>query len=471
MSDYDTIPAAFSPPTQLPNGGVFTGYSRHVPALLSGTAAEWDRIILLMIEAAEKQIGKVDLFSDMLALDALATPTDHHFITSDTRVIDAIGPLTTNDTATRCRDLVGVYAVHFSHHALSRGLPNITDHSARENMRGDVMKRWRRQFAVECDDAPLRSYGQRFVPRLAFTGSGVWPGSDSVQLRSKTGAVWSGELNATVTQEVEFVISGLGGDIRGCGDGQTGVLVWIESVDKSVVVSAAALPYEAGGVANGDFVVKVRLPDAGEYRVHVVGHGATQHEAGAHGTEAKILPVAGSPWSLVVNDGVWKRGTPTRISMPVMPCTSEDLAMAGDGRWIECQTAGIPPESCLSDGWVYVTNNCHFSSWSGVRALSTAAAVAASRGGRPVWIVLAGSSIGRGTLHALVDLAGGLGMIENVSKSVVENLFPIPTLDGRRGYGSSAKCWGWYDVQIGACSSPSVCVFVANSRVISLQES
>ena len=30
MSDYGTIPAAFSPPNALPNGGNFTGFSRHV---------------------------------------------------------------------------------------------------------------------------------------------------------------------------------------------------------------------------------------------------------------------------------------------------------------------------------------------------------------------------------------------------------------------------------------------------------
>ena len=452
MSDYDTVPAAFNPPTELPNSGAFTSFSRHVPALLSGNASEWDRIIERMIAAAETKIGTLDLFSDMLALNDLAIPQDEAYISSDVRVVDAWSDMVSDViNATHCDRMRGAYAVHFSHASLHRAMPSITDNGVREGLRASIMANWRRRFAVVCGDAPLRAHNQLFMPRLAFTGPGVWPLNGSVQLRTRFGVVLNRSWSETAgTQsDIEFIISGLE-SAHGCRSQlqDMGVLVWIESVDKRVVLSPAALPYTNDDATRGDMVVRFHLPDAGEYRVHIVGHVGIMHEAGARGTESTILPVAGSPWNLVARDAAWTRGSLTRIAMPTNVCGVADLATAPrNGRWVECEAAGIAPESCLSDGWVFVPSTCRFPVRSGALALETAATIAAARGGRPVWIVLAGSSIGRGTLHALVDLVGGLGMKENPNISVAFSL-----LNGgvnRRGEASSIKCWGWYDVQIG----------------------
>lgn len=153
MSDYDTIPATFSPPMELPNGGAFTGFSRHVPAVLCGNASEWMRMILLMIDKAEQNIGKVKLFSDMMALAALSKPVNHTFITSDVRVVKGetlVAALTSpNDTTKFCSPMAGNYAVHFSHAVLKHVFLNTTS-KARDTQRGSVMSSWRRQYEAQC---------------------------------------------------------------------------------------------------------------------------------------------------------------------------------------------------------------------------------------------------------------------------------------------------------------------------------
>ena len=159
MSDYDVVPVpGFSPLAQLPNNGQFTSLSRHVPALLSGNASEWDRMILLMIKAAERQVGKVGLYSDMLALAELARPLNRNFIASDVRVAGVTKTALSNDVSTACNGIKGfwnthtkktitkIYALHFSHSNLRKSLPNTTTNHALEEQRGSIMTRWFQQM-------------------------------------------------------------------------------------------------------------------------------------------------------------------------------------------------------------------------------------------------------------------------------------------------------------------------------------
>jgi len=52
MSDYDTMPLYSNPAESLtlPNNGKFTSYQQHVPALVSGSEREWDRMSNLMYQ-------------------------------------------------------------------------------------------------------------------------------------------------------------------------------------------------------------------------------------------------------------------------------------------------------------------------------------------------------------------------------------------------------------------------------------
>lgn len=76
MADYDTFPMGITVTTglNLPNYGQFTSYKMHVPALLSGTAEEWERVSHLLLDQVAKEKkepvdgGPQNGYSDMMAL-------------------------------------------------------------------------------------------------------------------------------------------------------------------------------------------------------------------------------------------------------------------------------------------------------------------------------------------------------------------------------------------------------------------
>lgn len=75
MSDYDAVPMFFAPSASaLPNSGKFTSFGRHVPALVVGSASQWDFVLSAMLDAGHEP-GAIEavgapagLFSDMYAL-------------------------------------------------------------------------------------------------------------------------------------------------------------------------------------------------------------------------------------------------------------------------------------------------------------------------------------------------------------------------------------------------------------------
>ena len=145
--------------------------------------------------------------------------------------------------------------------------------------------------------------------------------------------------------------------------------------------------------------------------------------------------IAGSPWTLEVmpktkdektsdhGDGQAEDTTVkttitdhrtlrhTQINAPTRVCDLSDLESSGKGRWVECAAADIVPEQCLFDGWVYLPYNCHWDLVNTIDALEISKEIADARNGKPVWIVVTGSSIERGTLQVLVDMLGGIGNV------------------------------------------------------------
>ena len=311
----------------------------------------------------------------------------------------------------------------------------------------------------------LNRRNKAFLPQLEYTNSGVFPNSEGTKVsfhfpsddkntKDDTPQIQSG-------QEFSFTISDLAEHANGkvntlC---PLGLLVWIESIDTKAVFAVPAFSKNEDDENNNDLIVRTAIEDPGRYRIHVVPYHMKTLEAGAHGTVGDIRPLPESPWLIDVlpneqqdaadQDTVDK----TSIQLPTRICDSSDLEYSGKGRWVECATANIPEEQCLYDGWVYLPNNCQWDLLPHIDALNLSKEIADNRDGKPVWIVVTGSSIERGTLHALVDMLGGIGRydpdpsVNGVRESIADSLFK--GVENIRGAGSTVKCWGWYDVQIG----------------------
>jgi len=70
MSDMDTFPLHIKPEEglRMPNGGRFTCHDAHVPALMSGSKSEWNRMLKLLIDSWRSHKGT---FSDMFLLETV----------------------------------------------------------------------------------------------------------------------------------------------------------------------------------------------------------------------------------------------------------------------------------------------------------------------------------------------------------------------------------------------------------------
>ena len=217
----------------------------------------------------------------------------------------------------------------------------------------------------------------------------------------------------------------------------------LQSINNDVVLSAPALCVHSGD----DLLARAQIQDPGMYRIHVVGYDLSILEAGAHGTVATILPVRNSPWYFLVKPDAVAIPSPTSaplvFNLPSRFCEFSDLEASGEGRWIKCVAAGIPPSRCLSDGWIYVPHECRHRITPTVDALEHAKEIVDKRGGKPLWIVFTGTSVDRGTFHALVDHIAAIGMMEDgtIKRSVADAIFR--DVKDKRGQGSTTKCWGW----------------------------
>jgi len=158
MSDFDTYPLHSQPlrdGVDLPNNGKFTDYERHVPCLLSGSKAEWDRMVELLLSSYRRHTA--EFWTDMRSLaeitdqdrlirmgDVISSDdqnsfirtrevisADHLYIQLTTTVTD-VDPY---DLKNSCELTKNLRAIHFSHAACD----NISFCSKE---RGSVLEYW-----------------------------------------------------------------------------------------------------------------------------------------------------------------------------------------------------------------------------------------------------------------------------------------------------------------------------------------
>ena len=152
MSDYDVFPLTLTGEvgSTLPNDGIFTAHDGPVPALLSGTHKEWDRMAHEVINAASEM---TDYISDMLALQFIAENKPEIEFIRERGVLrevayDAINKV--DCTITKDKN-----SVHFSHRrmyeAWEKGLmPHLTDFHDAPGERPHYSKKFLSDWSFQC---------------------------------------------------------------------------------------------------------------------------------------------------------------------------------------------------------------------------------------------------------------------------------------------------------------------------------
>mmetsp|Transcript_14271 Transcript_14271/g.23632 ORF Transcript_14271/g.23632 Transcript_14271/m.23632 type:complete len:427 (-) Transcript_14271:259-1539(-) len=148
MSDYDTFPLhPFN--SSLPNEGRLTvhEYSKNggVPDLVSGSAEEFNRMGVLLIENAYKHRSE-PFWSDMFALHDLYVASGGTVYAKDGHVMP--GQVITRQTRSDkvCKRTNGKYAVHFSHFAMEFGGTK----GAGPEQRAEIAQSWLKQWRAMC---------------------------------------------------------------------------------------------------------------------------------------------------------------------------------------------------------------------------------------------------------------------------------------------------------------------------------
>jgi hypothetical protein len=280
-------------------------------------------------------------------------------------------------------------------------------------------------------DLTLTTANQKPWHPLSHAGCSSTHGSDSSPVSSSSGCVWSiqaGEVS-------EFTVHGFMGPKQWkCQDGgRTGdLLVWVRSVDGSVIFAPPALPSSTTWT-QGDLSVSLIAFDEGVYDVTLV-----VADSSGQGKQ-RLLPVKGGGWRMWVSSQQQQHAPQLqappgfKVKLPTATCNGVDSPA---GRWLKCSAAGISPRSCLRDGWVFVPYECRYTvlgdgasllqraadirplpasgtvaTGSSVSSSSVSSSISSSA--KPVWVVVVGSSIERGTFHTMVDLVAGVSRIQS----------------------------------------------------------
>jgi len=311
-----------------------------------------------------------------------------------------------------------------------------------------------------------REQDYHFDPKLLYTESGFSPRAvtlhptfkDKDPPPPKGFHTWAGQtedackngedLSCTwsikADESARFTIRNFEKQDFNCASG-VDLLVWLRSHEGNIILSSPAIPDK--DCLPGELAVNFKVQDPGAYDLTLVAADTKTISEGAHGTEARILPIRGD-WKLWVRnptDDVADEIRPVQqFHLPTKICTTVDQPT---GRWIKCSAAGISASNCLRDGWVFVPDKCHHDV-SHPSSILKRARKARPDITKPLWIVFLGSSIERGTVHAMVDIIGGVQFDTDKSKHLRTSIFGNGTRD-EPGKGSSLKCWGWFDVQVG----------------------
>ncbi|CAE7509878.1 CPK1 [Symbiodinium natans] len=220
---------------------------------------------------------------------------------------------------------------------------------------------------------------------------------------------------------------------------EANIFAWFRSTSGHILFAAPALADNATDLQLGRLRIAFRAQDPGDYHVQVL-------ELSPLGKQFARARQAGKIRKLVVELQTSDPAAPTPtprsgagnsslIQLPPRRCELGRDTFT-HGRWVKSsslQSRDCKAVACARDGWVYLSPSCYWNSYCPEAALERAA-----WSGRTLWIAFLGSSITRGTPHALLDwlAPGSRGFFS-------EHRSQLP------GVGTAVKCWGWFDTQVG----------------------
>jgi len=103
------------------------------------------------------------------------------------------------------------------------------------------------------------------------------------------------------------------------------------------------------------------------------------------------------------------------------------------GRWMQIPKASECNFGCARDRWYYVSTNCHWHVHSPREIHEMTRFLPPTE---PLWLVMVGTSITRGSFQSLVD-------------SLVPEAWELTAGEKNvPGVGTSVKCWGWLDFRL-----------------------
>tara|TARA_Y100000592_G_C5414442_1_gene289851 strand:+ start:258 stop:1082 length:825 start_codon:yes stop_codon:yes gene_type:complete len=145
MSDHDLIPLGLES-SELPNDGKYTVHEYAVPSLVSGSQKEWERIALDITDLGRSMENKTELFSDMMALQALPLSSFVH----STNVLgydEKRGILLFQDNYSKimCKTIMMYHGAHLSHAAM-------TKYKNLKVSRAKIYKELAEKISRECKD-------------------------------------------------------------------------------------------------------------------------------------------------------------------------------------------------------------------------------------------------------------------------------------------------------------------------------
>ncbi|CAE7258172.1 unnamed protein product [Symbiodinium sp. CCMP2592] len=273
----------------------------------------------------------------------------------------------------------------------------------------------------------------QFCP--AINALRVWE-SSNLSVRTDLEVLWpaNGTVEVSVDKEVEALV--VAKSLKNLYAAPF-VFAWIRSADDTLLAAEAGVPvpvkFGRRSTMIEKWVLSFRLQDPGQYTVHFLAV-VPSPAADISDPRAFKIQAVGSPQRLKVSEVVQQPGGGAGPATALRDLPLRACELGADelmGRWVRSLSDGNAScgyLGCPRDGWTFVSKSCYWKAYNPEETLAMAERMSERRS-----IVVAGSSVLRGSLQSLID-----ALVPNAWQSFAG----VPSIPGE---GTTVKCWGWLE--------------------------